>query len=165
MSQRPQLLVEEVSGAFDQGAQILFVPINVDERHAYLRARYCGQARAIENPVCVVLSGCVEAPDGAVDARKTPDGFPPSVEDVCDDYSGAAYGLCTAYCEAMDCDDPNVHASATGCERVATNFTKKTGDPLPCESEPVTCIDAKDDFFGKPRSERAQVFLSKILQH
>jgi len=23
----------------------------------------------------------------------------------------------------------------------------------------------KDDFFGKPRSERAQVFLSKILQH
>jgi glutamate/aspartate transport system ATP-binding protein len=24
---------------------------------------------------------------------------------------------------------------------------------------------AKDDFFGKPRSERAQQFLSKILQH
>src|SRR6185503_3227321 len=24
---------------------------------------------------------------------------------------------------------------------------------------------AKDDFFGKPRSERAQLFLSKILQH
>ena len=23
----------------------------------------------------------------------------------------------------------------------------------------------KDEFFGKPRSERAQVFLSKILQH
>ena len=23
----------------------------------------------------------------------------------------------------------------------------------------------KEDFFGKPRSERAQVFLSKILQH
>ena len=23
----------------------------------------------------------------------------------------------------------------------------------------------KDDFFGKPRSERAQQFLSKILQH
>jgi predicted amidohydrolase/ribosomal protein S18 acetylase RimI-like enzyme len=45
--------------AFDQGAQILFVPINVDERHAYLRARYCAQARCIENPVFVVLSGCV----------------------------------------------------------------------------------------------------------
>jgi glutamate/aspartate transport system ATP-binding protein len=24
---------------------------------------------------------------------------------------------------------------------------------------------SKDDFFGKPRSERAQLFLSKILQH
>jgi len=24
---------------------------------------------------------------------------------------------------------------------------------------------AKKDFFGKPRSERAQLFLSKILQH
>jgi glutamate/aspartate transport system ATP-binding protein len=24
---------------------------------------------------------------------------------------------------------------------------------------------AKEDFFGTPRSERAQVFLSKILQH
>jgi predicted amidohydrolase/GNAT superfamily N-acetyltransferase len=45
--------------AFDQGAQILFVPINVDERNAYLRARYCAQARCIENPVFAVLSGCV----------------------------------------------------------------------------------------------------------
>jgi len=45
--------------AFDQGAQILFVPINVDERQGYLRARYCAQARCIENPFYVVLSGCV----------------------------------------------------------------------------------------------------------
>jgi predicted amidohydrolase/ribosomal protein S18 acetylase RimI-like enzyme len=45
--------------AFHQGAQILFAPINVDERHGYLRARYCAQARCIENPVFVVLSGCV----------------------------------------------------------------------------------------------------------
>jgi predicted amidohydrolase len=45
--------------AFDQGAQIIFVPINVDERNGYLRARYCAQARCIENPVFVVLSGCV----------------------------------------------------------------------------------------------------------
>ncbi len=45
--------------AFDQGAQIVFAPINVDERNAYLRARYCAQARCIENPVYIVLSGCV----------------------------------------------------------------------------------------------------------
>ena len=45
--------------AFDQGAQILFVPINTDERHDYLRVRNCAQARCIENPVYVVLAGCV----------------------------------------------------------------------------------------------------------
>lgn len=45
--------------AFDQGAQILFAPINTDERHDYLRVRYCAQARCIENPVYVVLTGCV----------------------------------------------------------------------------------------------------------
>jgi predicted amidohydrolase/ribosomal protein S18 acetylase RimI-like enzyme len=45
--------------AVDQGAQIIFVPSNTDERHDYLRVRYCAQARAIENPVYVVLSGCV----------------------------------------------------------------------------------------------------------
>lgn len=45
--------------AFDQGAQILFVPINVDERQGYLRSRYCAQARCIESPVFAVLSGCV----------------------------------------------------------------------------------------------------------
>lgn len=45
--------------AFDQGAQILFVPINTDERNDYLRVRYCAQARCVENPVYVVLAGCV----------------------------------------------------------------------------------------------------------
>ena len=45
--------------AFDQGAQIVFVPINVDERQAYLRLRYCAQARCIENPFYAVLAGCV----------------------------------------------------------------------------------------------------------
>ncbi|MEO8681459.1 MAG: nitrilase-related carbon-nitrogen hydrolase, partial [Vicinamibacterales bacterium] len=45
--------------AFDQGAQMLFVPFNTDERNDYLRVRYCAQARAVENPVYVVLSGCV----------------------------------------------------------------------------------------------------------
>jgi predicted amidohydrolase/ribosomal protein S18 acetylase RimI-like enzyme len=45
--------------AFDAGAQILFVPTNTDERHDYLRVRHCAQARCIENPVYVVLAGCV----------------------------------------------------------------------------------------------------------
>ncbi len=45
--------------AFDQGAQVLFAPINTDERHDYLRVRHCAQARCTENPVYVVLAGCV----------------------------------------------------------------------------------------------------------
>jgi predicted amidohydrolase len=45
--------------AVDKGANIIFVPFNADERHAYLRVRLCAQARCIENHVYVVLSGCV----------------------------------------------------------------------------------------------------------
>lgn len=69
-------------------------------------------------------------------SAKTPDGKPPSQETVCDNEQGAAYGLCNAYCEAMDCTDPNQHASDQGCESVKRNFEKKTGRPLPCL---VTC--------------------------
>lgn len=63
---------------------------------------------------------------------KTPDGKPPSQETICDNEEGAAYGLCVAYCEAMDCLDPNQHASDQGCQSVKNNFEKKTGRPLPC---------------------------------
>jgi hypothetical protein len=69
---------------------------------------------------------------GAASA-KTPDGQPPSVETVCDNETGAAFGLCNAYCEAMDCDSPNPHASAQGCASVRANFERKTGRPMPCE--------------------------------
>jgi len=41
-----------------QGAQILFVPFCTDNRQGYLRVRYCAQARAVENQVFVVTSGC-----------------------------------------------------------------------------------------------------------
>jgi predicted amidohydrolase/ribosomal protein S18 acetylase RimI-like enzyme len=45
--------------ATSKGAEIIFVPFNTDERRAYNRVRYCAQARAIENQIYVVLSGCV----------------------------------------------------------------------------------------------------------
>jgi predicted amidohydrolase len=41
------------------GAQLFFVPFCTDERHGYLRVRYCSQARAIENQVFVATAGCV----------------------------------------------------------------------------------------------------------
>ncbi len=43
----------------DQGAEVLVVPFCTDDRQAYLRVRYCSQARAIENQVYVVTSGII----------------------------------------------------------------------------------------------------------
>jgi predicted amidohydrolase len=42
-----------------KGAQILFVPFSTDERSAYLRIRYCTQARCVENHVYAVIAGSV----------------------------------------------------------------------------------------------------------
>lgn len=43
----------------DQGVEIIFVPFCTDSRQAYLRVRYCAQARAIENQIYVALAGNV----------------------------------------------------------------------------------------------------------
>jgi predicted amidohydrolase/ribosomal protein S18 acetylase RimI-like enzyme len=45
--------------AVERGAQIVFVPFSTDERYAYLRVRYCAQARCIENHVYVAIAGNV----------------------------------------------------------------------------------------------------------
>lgn len=74
---------------------------------------------------------------GSVPAfASTPDGQTPSRETVCDLEQGAAYGLCTAYCEAMDCESAAPHASATACSRVGSKFLQITGREVPCG---VTC--------------------------
>jgi hypothetical protein len=68
---------------------------------------------------------------------KTPDWMTPSEETICDGETGAAFGLCNAYCEAMDCDSPNAQASATACSKVKGKFTNVTGRAfLPCEACP-----------------------------
>jgi hypothetical protein len=79
----------------------------------------------------ILLSGTLYA--------KTPDGVTPADEAICDLESGAAYGLCNAYCEAMDCDGDQTHASATACQRVQDRFTQKTGRDLPCLVPPAVC--------------------------
>jgi predicted amidohydrolase/GNAT superfamily N-acetyltransferase len=43
----------------DQGAEVIFVPFCTDDRQAYLRVRYCAQARAVENQVYIALAGNV----------------------------------------------------------------------------------------------------------
>jgi hypothetical protein len=70
-------------------------------------------------------------------ANGTPDGQPPSEETVCSGLDGVLFGLCNAYCEAMDCDSPQPQASPTACARVLGNFMKHSGgQPPPCA---VTC--------------------------
>ncbi len=54
------ITVPEVSRiAARGGAQLIFVPFCTDERYAYLRVRYCAQARCVENHVFAVMSGTV----------------------------------------------------------------------------------------------------------
>lgn len=45
--------------AVEKGAQLIFVPFCTDERYAYLRVKYCAQARAVENHVYVAIAGTV----------------------------------------------------------------------------------------------------------
>ena len=69
----------------------------------------------------------------------TPDGETPAVEEICAEHAGAAFGLCNAYCEAMDChlaydydDTTSPHASLNACTKVEDRFFKITGLPLEC---------------------------------
>src|SRR5262245_35311384 len=64
-------------------------------------------------------------------SAKTPDGMPPSEEEVCSDLQGHAFGLCNAYCEAQDCD---VHPRPS-CEVLRRNFARLTGSMVfPCDA-------------------------------
>lgn len=76
-------------------------------------------------------------------AQGTPDEETPAQETVCDGEQGAAYGLCVAYCEAMDCDSANPRASNRACDRVLGNYEGVTGGGVP------PCINACGDI-GKP---------------
>ena len=73
---------------------------------------------------------------------ETADGQTPAEESVCDmaGYTGALWGLCNAYCEAMDCDSKAVNAANEACDRVLDNFISKGGGKgLPCEKFGKTC--------------------------
>ena len=73
-------------------------------------------------------------------AMGTPDEETPAEEIVCDGLSGASFGLCNAYCEAMDCDSGFPSASQAACDKVAANFAKHSdGAPFPCEEVGVEC--------------------------
>jgi len=86
---------------------------------------------------------------GITSHAQTPDGETPAVEDVCEGYAGQAYGLCNAYCEAMDCDG-EPRASEKACARVQANFENITDQMLPCLLE--GCDNPSN--LGKPCDDR-----------
>lgn len=70
---------------------------------------------------------------------QTADGVTPAVEVPCDLESGAAFGLCVSYCEAMDCDSEQAFATETACLKIQDRFIQKTGRDLPCIIPPPEC--------------------------
>jgi hypothetical protein len=91
-------------------------------------------------PLCLLLTFAGAA------AAQTPDGSPPSEETVCDGQTGAAYGLCTAFCEAMDCDSDDPQASQTACDKVGEKFLTITGQAPPCVAHACPCVDGVPGF-------------------
>ncbi len=70
---------------------------------------------------------------------KTPDGQTPSEEQICSGYEGRLFGLCNAYCEAMDCDSEEPHASDRACENVFDKIIAELDEEEafpPCEDDP-----------------------------
>ena len=95
----------------------------------------------------LVSGGLLGAPTAAAG---TPDGFTPAVEAVCDIDKGTnRFGLCNAYCEAMDCDSGS-NASAKACSKTLANYIKKSGglEP-PCEQQnQCPCVGRVDAVVG-----------------
>lgn len=63
-----------------------------------------------------------------------------STESVCDGEQGAAYGLCNAFCEAMECDSDDPQASETACNKVQSKFEQVTGHQPPCLQPALSCV-------------------------
>lgn len=73
-------------------------------------------------------------------SAQTPDGSTPSEEAVCDGLSGSLFGLCNAYCEALDCDTGL--SNPTACAKVLANYQQRSGGANPpCMVVLDTCGD------------------------
>jgi hypothetical protein len=68
----------------------------------------------------------------------------PVEESVCDGLSGASWGLCNAYCEAMDCDSEDPNASSTACLKVLSKYNAQTEARIPCARVQCPCWAPED---------------------
>ncbi len=71
---------------------------------------------------------------------QTADMETPAFETICDADRGAAFGLCTAYCEAMDCESAVPQASQIACDRVRNKYENVTGHKPPCLPNVCPCL-------------------------
>ena len=77
---------------------------------------------------------------------QTADGITPAEEPICDSLNGPLYGLCVAYCEAMDCDLVDTQASYEACWQVKDNYEFLSGGSLPPCGYEENGSDTADDY-------------------
>lgn len=61
-------------------------------------------------------------------------------DEVCDDQTGAAFGLCRAYYDAIHCQQEPADDQSTACAKIARDYERITGDDInslncPCFEE------------------------------
>ena len=89
-------------------------------------ATYLKRASGLVLFVCLAIFGLPVM-------AQTSDGATPAEETVCDGLDEVMFGICIAYCEAMDCDNPDHKASNKACQNKVQSWAGMAGDvPLPC---------------------------------
>lgn len=82
-------------------------------------------------------------------------------ESACSDagLAEAAWGVCTAYCDELDCDGESPLASPTTCARLDRVFRRLTyGATLPCEDDDGDGVeDALDNCPARPNADQTDV--------
>jgi len=75
-------------------------------------------------------------------AQRTGDGIVPAIEMVCDG-DPFSFGLCNAYCEALDCDSATPLGTPRACANKLKNYLKKSGGAFPpCENSCPCSFDS-----------------------
>jgi hypothetical protein len=76
----------------------------------------------------------------------TPDGGTPAQESVCYELGleGRAWGLCNAYCEALDCDSSDPKASPKACEWLKNQLEEVAEAASRCEVVECPCFTLED---------------------
>ncbi len=79
-------------------------------------------------------------------AQRTGDHIVPAIETVCDG-DPFNFGLCNAYCEALDCDSDTPLGTPKACANKLKNYVKHSGGALPpCEQSCPCDFDVESDF-------------------